>query len=54
MERIFVSSIITQDLLNIQFNLAIQYNKNKRKYKQVKLDASKLRNVKFIGPLQAD
>lgn len=54
MERIFVSSIITQDLLDIQFNLAIQHKTNKRKYKQVKLDASKLRNVKFIGPLQAD
>ena len=33
MEKIFASSIITQDLLDIQFNLAIQYNKNKRKYK---------------------
>ena len=51
MERIFASSIITQDLLDIQFNLAIQHNKNKRKYKQVKLNASKAKNVKFIGPL---
>jgi len=52
MERIFVSSIITQDLLDIQFNLAIQHNKNKRKFKQVKLNASKLRSAKFIEPLQ--
>jgi len=52
MERIFVSSIITQDLLNIQFKLAIEHNKNKRKYKQVKLNASKVRSAKFIGPLE--
>lgn len=51
MEKIFVSSVITQNLINNQFNLAIEYNKNKRKYKQEKLNASKLRNVKFIGPL---
>mgnify|MGYP000978010627 CR=1 FL=1 len=52
MERIFAGSIITQELLDNQFNLAIQHNKNKRKYKQTKLNASKLKNAKFIGPLQ--
>lgn len=51
MERIFEGSIITKDMLNNQSNLAIQHNKNKRKFKQEKLNISKLRNVKFIGPL---
>mgnify|MGYP003650344135 CR=1 FL=1 len=48
MERIFASSIITQELINNQFNLAIEYNKNKRKFKQVKLNASKLRTAEKI------
>ena len=43
MERIFVESIITKDLVSQQGSLAIQHNKNKRKFKQVKLNASKLR-----------
>jgi len=51
MERIFASSIITKELISQQGLLAIQANKNKRKYKQTKLNESKLRNVKFIGPL---
>jgi hypothetical protein len=51
MERIFAGSIITKELINQQGSLAIQANKNKCKYKQTKLNESKLRNVKFIGPL---
>jgi len=43
MERIFAESIITKDLVSQQGVLAIQHNKNKRKYKQVKLNASKIR-----------
>lgn len=51
MERIFVGSIITKELLNNQHNLAMLHNKNKREFKQVKINASKLRNIKFIGPM---
>ena len=48
MERIFVESIITKDLVSQQGALAIQHNKNKRKLKQVKLNASKLRTAEKI------
>jgi len=51
MEQVFPESIITHLLLSQQYELAIQHHKNKRKYKQVKLTASKLNSAKFIGPL---
>ena len=43
MEQIFVSSVITKDLMTQQQTLASQHIKNKREYRRQKLRASKIR-----------
>ena len=50
MERIFDSSVITKDLVNLQQNMAIEFIKNRREYRRQKLRASKIRTGHIILP----
>ena len=50
MERIFIESNITYELVSKQENMASQFIKNKREYRRQKLRASKIRTGHIILP----